>query len=110
MEETHIRIGNEQYAKSNKTYGLSTLRNKHLEIDKNAISFNFIGKKGKKHSISLKDKKLRKLVMQCQEIPGWELFQYYDEEGNHHCISSGMVNEHIQSISNPSYSAKDFRT
>lgn len=110
MEETHIRIGSEQYAKNNKTYGLSTLRNKHLNIEPDKILFNFTGKKGKKHSISLENKKLRKLVMQCKEIPGWELFQYYDEEGNHHSIDSGMVNEYIQEISGDSFSAKDFRT
>lgn len=110
MEDTHIRIGNEKYAKSNKSFGLSTLRTKHLRIDHEGVFFNFTGKKGKKHSISIKDKKLRALVMQCKEIPGWELFQYYDEEGNHHAIDSGMVNEYIQTISDPSYSAKDFRT
>ena len=110
MEETHIRIGNEQYAKNNKTYGLSTLRTKHLNIEKGKLLFNFVGKKGKKHSVYLENKKLQKLVMQCKEIPGWELFQYYDEEGNHHSIDSGMVNEYIQEISSDSFSAKDFRT
>ncbi len=110
MEETHIRIGSQQYAKNNNTYGLSTLRNKHLNIKENKLLFTFVGKKGKKHSIPLEDKKLQKLVMQCKEIPGWELFQYYDEEGNHHTIDSGMVNEYIQEISDDSFSAKDFRT
>ena len=110
MEETHIRIGNESYAKSNKSYGLSTLRTKHLNVKKNNLTFNFVGKKGKKHSVSLVNKKLQKLVMQCKEIPGWELFQYYDEDGNHHSIDSGMVNEYIQEISGDLFSAKDFRT
>lgn len=110
MEETHIRIGNEFYAKTNKTYGLSTMRDRHLESGKDKIIFNFKGKKGKQHAVSLKDKKLRKLVMQVKEIPGWVLFQYYDEEGNHHEIDSGMVNEYIQKISEGNFSSKDFRT
>ncbi len=110
MEETHIRIGNEYYAKKNKTYGLSTLRTKHLDVLKNKIKFEFVGKKGKNHTVEVKDKKLRKLVMQCEEIPGWELFQYYDEDGNHHSIDSGMVNDYIHEISGDLFSAKDFRT
>ncbi len=110
MEETHIRIGNEFYAKNNKSYGLSTLRNKHLNQKKNELSFNFVGKKGKKHSITLENKKLQKLVIQCKEIPGWELFQYYDEDGEHHSIDSGMVNDYIHEISGDLFSAKDFRT
>lgn len=110
MEETHIRIGNGFYAKNNQTYGLSTLRNKHLMVNGNEMIFHFIGKKGKKHSISLQNKKLQKLVLKCKEIPGWELFQYYDENGEHHSIDSGMVNEYIQEISGDHFSAKDFRT
>src|SRR5690606_11464527 len=110
MEETHIRIGNESYAKNNKSYGLSTFRDKHLELKKNKLVFNFVGKKGKKHTVSLKNRKLQKLVIQCKEIPGWELFQYYDEEGNHHSIDSGMVNGYIHEISRDLFSAKDFRT
>ncbi|QNJ98917.1 DNA topoisomerase IB [Constantimarinum furrinae] len=110
MEETHIRIGNAYYAKKNKTYGLSTMRMKHLDVLKHKIKFEFVGKKGKKHAVEVKDKKLRKLVMQCEEIPGWELFQYYDENGKHHSIDSGMVNDYIQEISGEHFSAKDFRT
>ncbi len=110
MEETHIRIGNDCYAKANKSYGLSTLRTKHLNIFKDKISFNFVGKKGKKHTITLKNKKLQKLVLQCEEIPGYDLFQYYDEEGNSQSIDSGMVNEYIQDITGDHFSAKDFRT
>ena len=109
MEETHIRIGNDYYAKTNQSYGLSTLRNKHLKEKENEIVFNFKGKKGVNHAVKLSDKRLQKLVMQCKEIPGWELFQYYDEEGNHHAIDSGMVNEYIQEVIGDTYSAKDFR-
>lgn len=110
MEETHIRIGNDYYAQKNQSYGLSTMRNKHLKQDNHEIKFQFKGKKGIKHSVTLEDKRLQKLVIQCEEIPGWELFQYYDEEGEHHTIDSGMVNEYIQKISGKDFTAKDFRT
>lgn len=110
MEETHIRIGNEYYAKKNKTYGLSTLRTKHMDVLEDRIQFQFVGKKGKKHAIDLTNKKLQKLVLQCEEIPGWELFQYYDENGKHHSIDSGMVNDYIHELSGEDFSAKDFRT
>lgn len=110
MEETHIRIGSDIYAKTNKTYGLSTMRTKHLRLKSNKMIFNFTGKKGKEHSITLRNKKLQKLVIKCKEIPGWELFRYYDEDGNHHSIDSGMVNEYIHEISGELFSAKDFRT
>lgn len=110
MEETHIRIGNAYYAKKNKTYGLSTLRARHVKTSKNKMKFEFVGKKGKEHSITIRNKKLVKLVNQCEEIPGWELFKFYDEEGNKHSLDSGMINEYIQEISCDQFSAKDFRT
>ncbi len=110
MEETHIRIGNEQYAKRNKTYGLSTLRNRHLKTSKNKLKFEFTGKKGKKHSITVNNRRLRRLVMQCEEIPGWELFQFFDEDGIKTGVDSGMVNEYLQEISGELFTAKDFRT
>lgn len=110
MEETHIRIGSNIYAKQNKTYGLSTLRSKHVNILKDKIHFEFTGKKGIKHKVSVKNKKLVKLVSQCEEIPGWHLFQYYDKNGQKKSVDSGMVNEYIQDISGDSFTAKDFRT
>ena len=110
MEETHIRIGNSYYAKENKSYGLSTMRTKHLDVFENKLLFEFIGKKGKEHRIPIRDKRIQKLVLQCEEIPGWELFQYYDENGEHHSIDSGMVNNYIHDITGDIFSAKDFRT
>ncbi len=110
MEETHIRIGNDYYAKKNKTYGLSTLRTRHVTTSKNKVKFEFIGKKGKKHAITIRNKKLARLVNKCEEIPGWELFQFYDPSGQKHRIDSGMVNDYIQEISGDLFSAKDFRT
>jgi len=110
MEETHIRVGNEQYAKRNKTYGLTTLRNKHVSLEKNNLKFEFVGKKGKKHQITLRNKKLIRLVNRCEEIPGWELFQYYDSDGKKQRIDSGLVNEYLQNITSDLFTAKDFRT
>ena len=110
MEETHIRIGNAYYAKENKTYGLSTLRSRHVKISKNNMKFEFVGKKGKEHSITIKNKKLVKLVNQCEEIPGWQLFKFYDDKGQKQALDSGMINQYIQEISGEQFSAKDFRT
>ncbi|MGO2358518.1 DNA topoisomerase IB [Mesonia sp.] len=110
MEETHIRIGNHYYAKKNQTYGLSTLRSKHVHITKDLLSFQFIGKKGKEHQIDITDKKLIEMVQDCEEIAGWELFKYYDEDGQKQVIDSTMVNEYIQDSCGDFYSAKDFRT
>ena len=110
MEETHIRIGNHYYAKKNKTYGLSTFRTRHVKTFKNSIRFEFIGKKGKEHSVSVKNKKLIKLINQCEEIPGWELFKFYDENGTRKSVDSGMINDYIHKISGDLFSAKDFRT
>ena len=110
MEETHIRIGNEQYAKRNQTYGLSTLRKRHVEVNKSHLKFEFIGKKGKEHSITIRNKKLIRLVSRCEEIPGWELFKYYDEDGVKQSIDSSMINDYLHAICGAFFSAKDFRT
>ncbi|WP_339709161.1 DNA topoisomerase IB [uncultured Kriegella sp.] len=110
MEETHIRIGNVQYAKRNKSYGLSTLRKRHVNLHKNKLKFEFVGKKGKKHSVTVRNKKLIRLVSRCEEIPGWELFQYYDSEGNKQQLDSSMVNEYLHAVSGQFFTAKDFRT
>lgn len=110
MEETHIRIGNDCYARKNKSYGLSTLRSRHVEVSKKKMKFHFIGKRGKEHSVSVRNKKLVKLVNKCEEIPGWQVFKYVDENGDKRAVDSGMINEYIQEISGEMYSAKDFRT
>ncbi|WP_053971680.1 DNA topoisomerase IB [Mangrovimonas sp. ST2L15] len=110
MEETRIRIGNSYYAKNNKSYGLTTLRSKHVHLYRNKMYFEFVGKKGKQHKVTLRNKKLIKLIMQCEEIPGWELFQYFDENGEKRTIDSGMVNEYLFEITGRNFTAKDFRT
>lgn len=110
MEETHIRIENEQYAKRNKTYGLSTMRTRHVHLEKDNLKFEFTGKKGGKHSVTLRNKKLIRLVNRCEEIPGWELFQYYNTQGIKHSVESSMVNNYVHQICGDLFTAKDFRT
>lgn len=110
MEQTGIRIGNSFYEKEYNSYGLTTLKDRHVSIKQNKAYFTFKGKKGVKQTIELKDKKLAKIVKKCQDIPGKELFQFYDEEGKHYSVDSGMVNEYIKEISGADFTAKDFRT
>lgn len=110
MEKTHIRIGNPEYANENGSFGLTTLRSRHLESSKNKITFEFIGKKGKQQRVDITDKKLVKLVNRCEEIPGWEVFKYYDDDHEKRTIDSGMVNSYIREIAGENFSAKDFRT
>ncbi|UMQ43522.1 DNA topoisomerase IB [Chryseobacterium sp. Y16C] len=110
MQKTNIRIGNNVYEKLYGSFGLTTLKDKHVKIKGQKITFSFKGKKGIMHNVDLKSKRLAKLVQKCKDIPGKELFQYYDDEGNHHSIDSGMVNEYIKEISGEDFTAKDFRT
>ena len=110
LEETHIRIGNQQYAKRNKTYGLTTLRSRHIKTYKDRVKFEFIGKKGKEHSVTLRNKKLTKLILKCEEIPGWDLFKYYDLNGEKHQVNSSMLNDYLKKITGSVFTAKDFRT
>jgi DNA topoisomerase-1 len=110
MERTYIRIGNSGYEKMNGSHGLTTLHDKHVSIDKNGLRFCFKGKKGIFHDINLRNKKLARIVEQCRDIPGKELFQYYDADGKRNPVDSGMVNHYIQEHSGEAFSAKDFRT
>ena len=110
MERTHIRVGNTMYEKLYGSYGLTTLKDKHVDIKGSKVKFHFIGKKGVEHDIDLKNKKLSKIVQSCKDIPGQALFQYYDEDKKRHAIDSGMVNDYIREISGENYTAKDFRT
>jgi DNA topoisomerase-1 len=110
MERTYIRIGNSNYQKLYGSYGLTTLKDKHVSINGDKMRFAFRGKKGIQHDITLKNKKLARTVEQCRDIPGKELFQYYDESGTPRIIESGMVNEYIKKSTGRDFSAKDFRT
>ncbi|MBO0948484.1 DNA topoisomerase IB [Fibrella forsythiae] len=110
MEQTLIRVGNAAYEKEYGSYGLTTLKNRHVTTSTSDVRFSFKGKKGIYHDITLHDKRLAKLVKACREIPGKELFQYFDEDGNRHGIDSGMVNTYLQETMGDEFSAKDFRT
>ena len=109
MERTYIRIGNYGYEKMNGSYGLTTLKDKHVVIKHGEMNFSFKGKKGVYHDISLKNRKLAKIVKECRDIPGKELFQYYDKDGTRKSIDSGSVNQYIKEASGMDFSAKDFR-
>jgi DNA topoisomerase-1 len=110
MEQTSIRIGNNGYEKLYGSYGLTTLKDKHVKIHNNEALFCFTGKKGIEHRITLKNKKLAGIIKQCRDIPGKELFQYYEEDGTKSAIDSGMVNNYIKEGTKGDFSAKDFRT
>src|SRR6201996_3153512 len=110
MELTSIRIGNESYKKLYGSFGLTTLMNRHVQITGSDINFEFKGKKGGFHKIALHSRKLARLVKQCRDIPGRELFQYFDDEGNKHSVGSGDVNDYLKQITGEDFTAKDFRT
>jgi len=110
MELTSIRVGNESYKKLYGSFGLTTLQNRHVKIEGNKLQFEFKGKKGVHHKIALQSKRLARLVKQCREIPGKELFQYYNHEGQHCTIGSGDVNHYLKEITGEDFTAKDFRT
>ena len=110
LDTTYIRIGNEEYAEDNGSFGLTTLRNKHVEILGEMLKFKFRGKSGQNHEIKLRDAGLARLVRKCQCIPGSALFQYIDESGEPTSIESGDVNEYLREISGGDFTAKDFRT
>lgn len=110
LERTKIRIGNSFYEKLYGSFGLTTLKNRHVKINGASIRFSFIGKKGVSHKIELKSRRLAKIIKRCKEIPGKELFSFIDENGNIHSIDSGMVNNYIHQITGCDFTAKDFRT
>ena len=110
MEHTHIRVGNNGYEKLYGSYGLTTLKDRHVKIKKEDILFSFKGKKGIDHSISIKSKRLARIISHCRDIPGKELFQYYTASGEKKSIDSGMVNNYIKEITQADFTAKDFRT
>ena len=110
LETTLIRIGNHHYAKKNRSFGLTTLRDRHVEITGTKVQFEFRGKSGVDHQIELRDRRLANVIKKCQEIPGYEIFKYYDAEGDRHFVDSGDVNEYLQQITGRDFTAKDFRT
>ena len=110
LDNHHIRIGNKQYAQRNETYGLTTLRRKHLTFENGLLNFSYKAKSNKYRKISLDNRKLAKLVKECSELRGYEVFRYQDENGQLRTVDSGDVNEYIQEIMGDDFTAKDFRT
>jgi DNA topoisomerase I len=110
LQATMMRIGNDEYARNNNSFGLTTLRNRHVHIDGSAVKFHFRGKSGIEHAIKVQDKRLARIIQRMRDLPGQELFQYVDDEGQRHAISSGDVNEYLQDLTGENYTAKDFRT
>lgn len=110
LETTFIRIGNEEYARQNHSYGLTTLRDRHVDVEGSKVHFKFKGKSGKMHSIDVRDRQLARIVKKCQDLPGYELFQYVDEDGNPRSIDASDVNEYLHAMTGEPFTAKDFRT
>lgn len=110
LETTCIRVGNEEYVRENNSFGLTTLKNKHVSIMGHELRFRFRGKSGQLHDIALRDSRLARLIRRCQCIPGYELFRYIDEDGSPASIDSAAVNEYLREALNGDFTAKDFRT
>ena len=110
LEATMMRVGNEEYARTNKSFGLTTLRNRHVKVDGSDVEFRFRGKSGVYHKIHVHDRRLARIIRSARDLPGQELFQYVDEEGETHSIDSSDVNDYLRAITGEDYTAKDFRT
>lgn len=110
LETTYIRVGNEEYARDNGSFGLTTLRNRHVKVSGDTLHFEFKGKSGKMHSVSFSDRRLARLVRGCRELPGQLLFQYRDTDGDVRAVDSSDVNAYLQEIAGSEFTAKDFRT
>ena len=110
LETSFIRVGNDEYAKENDSFGLTTMKNRHVRIAGSKLIFHFRGKSGQDHSIELTDRRLARIVKQCQDLPGYELFQYMDENGVRCAVDSADVNHYIRDIAQQDFTAKDFRT
>ena len=110
LERTLIRVGNREYARANGSFGLTTLRARHVDVAGAAVRFEFRGKRGIEHSIDLRDRRLARIVRQCQELPGHELFQWIDESGNRSTVDSADVNAYLRELSGEDFTSKDFRT
>ena len=110
MDIAHIRIGNEEYARTNQSFGLTTLRDRHVKVEGSSIHFQFRGKSGKLHSLGVHDRQLAQTVKKCRDLPGYELFQYIGEDGKPTPLDSGMVNDYLRATTGDDLTAKDFRT
>jgi DNA topoisomerase-1 len=110
LEATLMRIGNEEYARENKSFGLTTLRDRHVRLDGSKVQFRFRGKSGVHHALEVQDRRLANIIRKIRDLPGQELFQYEDDDGNPHAIGSADVNDYLHAITGADYTAKDFRT
>jgi DNA topoisomerase I len=110
LERTFIRIGNEEYARDNKSFGLTTIKNRHVTVKGPHLRFRFRGKSGRQHEVDMTDRRIAKIVSKCQDLPGQDLFQYVSDEGKARNITSEDVNDYLREITNENFSAKDFRT
>ena len=110
LETTLIRVGNDDYAKQNQSYGLTTLKNRHVAVEGSEVRFRFTGKSGKQWSLKLRDRRVAKIIKACQELPGQELLQYVDEDGKQQDVTSSDVNQYLKKITGQDITAKDFRT
>jgi DNA topoisomerase-1 len=109
LERSAIRIGNEEYVRANGSFGLTTLKDKHVDVRGSTLRFEFKGKSGKRHAVSIDDRRLARVVKQCRDLPGQELFQYVDN-GKRRRVGSGDVNEYLKAVTGEEFTAKDFRT
>ncbi|RZI44646.1 DNA topoisomerase IB [Herbaspirillum sp. HC18] len=110
LEATMMRIGNEEYARTNKSFGLTTLRDRHVRIDGSEVEFRFRGKSGVQHAIKVDDPRLARIIRRSRDLPGQELFQYADDDGQQRAVDSSEVNDYLRDITGEDYTAKDFRT
>jgi DNA topoisomerase-1 len=110
LEATMMRIGNDEYARENKSYGLTTLRNRHVTIEGSAVQFRFRGKSGVRHDVKVQDRRVARIVQRSRDLPGQQLFEYVDENGEASTIDSSDVNDYLREITGEDYTAKDFRT
>lgn len=110
LEKTLIRVGNDEYARDNSSFGLTTLRDGHVAVHGGKVRFSFRGKSGVEHDIKLDDRRLARTIKACRDLPGYDLFQYLDEDGERHAIGSGDVNAYLKEITGEDYTSKDFRT
>jgi len=110
LEATMMRIGNDEYARENKSYGLTTLRNRHVKIDGSEVEFRFRGKSGVHHDVRVHDRRLARIIQRTRDLPGQHLFEYVDDDGQPHTVDSSDVNDYLREITGEDYTAKDFRT
>jgi DNA topoisomerase I len=110
LETTLIRVGNDEYARTNQSYGLTTLRSEHVAVEGSEVRFQFTGKSGKQWSLAMRDRRVARIIRACQELPGQDLLQYFDEDRELRAVSSGDVNAYLQEITGRDITAKDFRT